>query len=81
MAVRAAVIAVLVAASPVMAWNCTAHMITSSIASMFVKNTTLQKVQQLVDVLAPWYALSPDVITSGCWADDLADSGNEVYNQ
>jgi hypothetical protein len=48
-------------------------MIVAGIAMQFVKETTFDSVVELIDLLAPWYPTSPEVMPAACWADDLKD--------
>lgn len=43
-------------------------------ASGIMSSKTLTQVNNLISVLAKEYTKSPDLITSGCWADDLKSS-------
>lgn len=55
-------------------------MLTAQVAYNTMSATTKQTVDELIGVLAPDYAQSPDFVTAACWPDDLKALGVTQYN-
>lgn len=52
----------------------------TQIAYNTLTETTREKVDELIGLLAPDYPQSPDFTTAGCWPDDLKTLGVTQYN-
>jgi len=65
--------------SPVFSWWSTGHMLVAQVAKLNINQTTLDKVQIMLDYM-PEFVISNNLVTSAVWADDLKAMGILSFN-